>query len=131
MARAIPYPWRDHDRSIFTIHGEHCYKLIALTSRNFDFNRAATIKPNLGEVYVNRGAAFVGQHRYKEGLDDINKALELGIGESEKAYYNRALAYEGLDNVKAAYFDYQKAIELKPDWEQPKKELARFSVGRR
>ena len=33
--------------------------------------------------------------------------------------------------MKAAYLDYQKAIELKPDWEQPKKELERFSVGRR
>ena len=100
-------------------------------SAEFDFNKAIQAKPDLGEAYINRGASSVGARRYAEGLTDLNKALELGVDEPEKAYYNRALAYEGLDNMKAAYFDYQKAIELKPDWEQPKKELARFSVGRR
>lgn len=100
-------------------------------SAQFDFNRAVELKPDLGEAYVNRGAALVGARRYAEGLADINKALELGVQEPEKAYYNRALAYEGLDNMKAAYFDYQKAIELKPDWEMPRQELARFTVERR
>ena len=100
-------------------------------SAEFDFNKAIQAKPDLGEAYINRGASSVGARRYAEGLTDLNKALELGVDEPEKAYYNRARAYEGLDNMKAAYFDYQKAIELKPDWEQPKKELARFSVGRR
>lgn len=97
----------------------------------FDFNRAIETKPDVGEAYVNRGAAAVGARRYAEGLADINKALELGVEEPEKAYYNRALAYEGLDDMKAAYFDYQKAVELKPEWEAPKKELARFTVERR
>lgn len=97
----------------------------------FDFNRAVQTKPDLGEAYVNRGAASVGARRFAEGLTDLNKALEMGVEEPEKAYFNRALAYEGLDNMKAAYFDYQKALELAPDWEQPKKELARFTVERR
>jgi len=96
-----------------------------------DFNQAIQTKPDLGEAYVNRGAAAVGARRFSDGLADINKALELGVEEPEKAYYNRALAYEGLDNLKAAYFDYQRAVELKPEWDQPKKELARFSVERR
>jgi tetratricopeptide (TPR) repeat protein len=100
-------------------------------SAQFDFNRAIETKPDLGEAYVNRGAAAVGAKRYAEGLVDLNKAIELGIEEPEKAYYNRALAYEGLDDLKAAYFDYQKAVELKPDWDQPKRELARFTVERR
>lgn len=97
----------------------------------FDFNRAIETKPDVGEAYVNRGAAAVGARRYAEGLADINKALELGVEEPEKAYYNRALAYEGLDDMKAAYFDYRKAVELKPEWEAPKNELARFTVERR
>jgi len=99
-------------------------------SATSDFNRAMKLKPDMGEAYINRGAASVGQHRYREGLDDLNKALELGVDEPEKAYYNRALAYEGLDDLKAAYFDYQKAVELKPDWDAPRRELARFSVRR-
>lgn len=96
-----------------------------------DFNRAIETKPDLGEAYVNRGAAAIGARRYAEGLADINRALELGLDEPEKAYYNRALAYEGLDDMKAAYFDYQKAVELKPEWDAPKNELARFTVSRR
>jgi tetratricopeptide (TPR) repeat protein len=96
-----------------------------------DFDRAIDAKPDLGEAYINRGAASVGARHYADGLADLNKALELGVEEPEKAYYNRALAYEGLDNLKAAYFDYQKAVELAPDWDQPKQELARFTVERR
>lgn len=96
-----------------------------------DFNRAIQTKPDMGEAYVNRGAAWIGARQYAEGLADINKALELGVDEPEKAYYNRALAFEGLEDLKAAYLDYQKAVELKPDWAEPRKELARFTVERR
>lgn len=96
-----------------------------------DFDDALRLSPTMGEAYVNRGAAAVGSRRYAQGVADINKALQLGVEEPEKAYYNRALAYEGLDDMKAAYFDYQRALELKPDWDQPKKELSRFTVERR
>lgn len=100
-------------------------------SAEFDFNRAIETKPDLGEAYVNRGAAYVGARRHADGLADLNRALELGVEEPEKAYFNRALAHEGLDDVRAAYFDYQKAVELAPEWDAPKKELARFTVQRR
>jgi tetratricopeptide (TPR) repeat protein len=94
-----------------------------------DFDRAIYFKPDLGEIYINRGAALIGQHRYGEGLADLNKGLEYGVEEPAKAYYNRAIAHEGLDDVKAAYFDYQKAVELSPDWDAPKRELSRFHVA--
>jgi tetratricopeptide (TPR) repeat protein len=96
-----------------------------------DFNQAVRTKPDLGEAYVNRGAAFIGEHRYADGLTDLNKGIQLGVEEPAKAYYNRALAYEGLDDVKSAYFDYQKAVELSPDWAAPKQELTRFHVERK
>ena len=96
-----------------------------------DFDAAMRVMPGMGEAYVNRGAAAIGEHRYAESLGDINKALALGVEEPAKAYYNRALAYEGLDNAKAAYFDYQKAIEIQPGWSAPKEQLTRFSVSHR
>jgi tetratricopeptide (TPR) repeat protein len=96
-----------------------------------DFNQAAKVKPDLGEAYVNRGAAAIGEHRYADGLTDLNKGLQLGVEEPAKVYYNRALAYEGLDDVKSAYFDFQKAVELSPDWPAPKQALTRFHVERR
>ena len=34
-----------------------------------------------------------------------------------------------LNDIKGACFDYQKALELKPDWDMPKAELARFHVA--
>lgn len=96
-----------------------------------DFNVALRYKPNLGEIYVNRGAVFIATHRFTDGLADINKGISLGVEEPQKAYYNRALAYEGLDDVKSAYFDYQKAVELAPGWDAPKQQLTRFHVTRR
>jgi len=96
-----------------------------------DFDAAITLVPKLGEAYVNRGAAFVGERRYQAGLDDINMALRLGVREPEKAYFNRALAYEGLDDEKSAYLDYQQALTLKPGWALPEHELLRFTVSHR
>jgi tetratricopeptide (TPR) repeat protein len=96
-----------------------------------DFNQAVRLQPDMGEAYVNRAAASIGQRRYADGLPDINKGLELGLKEPAKAYYNRALAYEGLDDAKSAYFDYQKALEINPDWDAPRQQLVRFSVSRR
>jgi tetratricopeptide (TPR) repeat protein len=96
-----------------------------------DFDQAVRVKADLGEAWVNRGAAFIGQRRYAESLPQINKGLELGVDEPAKAYYNRALAYEGLEDAKSAYFDYQKAVELKPEWSAPREQLVRFTVTRK
>lgn len=96
-----------------------------------DFNNAIRTRSDLGEAYVNRAAASIGQRRYADSLPDIKRGLELGVEEPAKAYYNRALAYEGMDDAKSAYFDYQKALELQPEWELPKQQLTRFTVTRR
>lgn len=92
-----------------------------------DFDGALTTKPDLGEAYLNRGAAALGARKFGPSLSDLNRALELGVQEPEKAYYNRALAYENMGLREAAYADYAKAIELRPEWQQPRTELARLS----
>ena len=96
-----------------------------------DFDSAVRIEPQLGEAWVNRGAALIGMGRDADGVVDIDKGLGLSSSEPEKAYFNRAIAKERLDDVKGAYFDYQKALELKPGWEMPQRELARFHVEQR
>lgn len=93
-----------------------------------DFDEASSIDPNLGEAYVNRGATFVGEERYREGVEQIDRGLALGVKDPERAWYNRALANEGLGDLRAAYRDYSKAAELNPEWAAPKSELARFTV---
>jgi tetratricopeptide (TPR) repeat protein len=95
-----------------------------------DFDAASKIDPNLGEAYVNRGAAYVGSSRYGEGLVEIDQGLALGVKDPQKAYFNRAIAHENLGDVTAAYRDYTKAAELDPQWDAPKNELTRFTVKR-
>lgn len=93
-----------------------------------DFNIAVKLAPTMGEAFVNRGGALVGERRYDQALADLDHGLELGPEEPEKAYYNRGLAHEGMNNIVAAYFDYQHAAALKPEWAPPQHELLRFSV---
>ena len=96
-----------------------------------DFDAGIALIPAVGEGWINRGAMFVGEHRYRDGLGDLDKGIGLGVKEPEKAYFNRALAHEGLDDEKAAYLDYQQAVALKPDWDAPRVELKRFTVSTR
>jgi tetratricopeptide (TPR) repeat protein len=96
-----------------------------------DFNAGIALIPTVGEGWINRGAMFIGERRYKEAVTDIDKALVLGLHEPAKAYYNRAIAYEGLDDETHAYLDYQQALVLNPGWELPQHELLRFTVTRR
>lgn len=96
-----------------------------------DFDKAISIDPTMGEGWVNRGSVSVAEKRYRDGVSDISKGLDLGIEEPAKAHYNRALAYEGLDDETNAYRDYQAALTLDPNWDLPKHELLRFTVIQR
>lgn len=107
--------------------------VLRLRTRSFDraiddFDAALHINPNLGEALVNRGAARIGQHRYADALRDLERGADLGASEPEKAWYNRGLAHEGLGDLTSAWRAYTRASELKPDWDAPKRELARFTV---
>lgn len=96
-----------------------------------DFEKARSIDPEIAEVHVNHGASMVALKRWAEGLASLNKGIAMEPLEAEKAYYNRAIAQEELGHVKEAYYDYMKAAELKPDWEQPKMQLTRFTVRKK
>ena len=96
-----------------------------------DFDEAQAIQPDMGEAYVNRGAALIGLKRNREALDEINRGLALDPEEPEKAYGNRALAKWNLDDLRGAYDDFMKAHELKPDWAWPTEQLSNFRVETR
>ena len=93
-----------------------------------DFDEALHIEPNLAEAHVNRGAALLGKRQDEAAVAEIDRGLALNTTEPEKAWFNRAVAKERLGDIRTAYVDYRKALELKPDWELPKAELARFRV---
>jgi len=102
-----------------------------LPAAQSDFDAGIALIPNVGEAWFNRGAVYIGEHRYKDALSDLDKALTLGVREPAKAYYYRGLAYDYLGDETAAYHDYQQALALAPDWDLPKHELQRFTVTRR
>ena len=86
------------------------------------------LMPDMGEGYLNRGAAFIGQKRFSEALTDIDRGLKLGVSRPEIGYYDRAIANEALGNVKAAYDDYRQALAIEPRFERASEQLKRFKV---
>lgn len=93
-----------------------------------DFEQALRVNPRSGDAFLNRGVLRIAEGRYAEGAVDIDTGLRLGLRQPEKAYYNRAIAREALSDTRGAYLDYRRAARLRPDWEAPRAELARFTV---
>lgn len=96
-----------------------------------DFEQGLRHHNDIGELHINRGASMVAMKRWADAVPSLNRGIELGALELEKAYYNRGIAYEELGDVRRAYFDYMKAASLKPDWEDPKLQLTRFTVRKK
>lgn len=96
-----------------------------------DFEQGIRHQSSLPEVHVNRGATLVAMKRWSDAIPSLDRGIEMQALELEKAYYNRAIAFEETGNVRRAYFDYMKAAELKPEWEDPKLQLARFTVRKK
>jgi tetratricopeptide (TPR) repeat protein len=95
-----------------------------------DYDRGIAMSPNLGEAYVDRGAALIVLTRFDEAITDIDKGIAMGANRPQIAYYDRGLAHEALGNVRAAYEDYKKAAEIEPDFALASSQLARFKVVR-
>jgi tetratricopeptide (TPR) repeat protein len=93
-----------------------------------DLDQGVQLNPTAGEGWLDRGAVYIAEKHMRVAINYINRAIELGVSEPEKAYYNRARAEEEIDDLKAAYYDYLKAVEIKPDWALPQSELKRFKV---
>jgi Tfp pilus assembly protein PilF len=122
----------DHDMAGTYVNRGVIYMAAAQFSpAQHDFESAMKLAPKMGEAVVNHGGALIALKRYADGIAEISRGLELNPSEPEKAYFNRGLAYESLDDLKSAYYDYSKAAELKPGWDEPRAELARFTVTQR
>jgi glycosyltransferase involved in cell wall biosynthesis len=91
---------------------------------------ARRLAPDIGDVFVNRGAALVLMGRYDEAEADLTRGISLGSKRPQDALFNRAVAREARGDLKGAYLDYSQAARLAPDWQAPKTELARFAVSR-
>jgi len=79
------------------------------------FNRAYKISPRSADLLANRGAARIMRRKFKEGLDDIERALALTNGRHAQALVNRSRAYldtnRNVDAMEAA----KEAIAVNPN----------------
>lgn len=96
-----------------------------------DYNSGLNSDANLGEGYVDRGAAYIVLRDYDSAMKDINHGLEMGARKPHIAYYDRAIVDEAMGNVRGAYEDYKKAVELEPNFSLATEQLARFKVIRK
>jgi tetratricopeptide (TPR) repeat protein len=93
-----------------------------------NFHQALKLSPNLAEAHVNLGSAMINMRQYEEALAETKLGIDLHSSEVERAWYNMGLAYEFEGRLQEAYDAYGTASKLKPDWDAPKTEMARFTT---
>lgn len=87
-----------------------------------DYEKAAQMSPDTGEINVNRGNLYFLGQVYDQAITEYTKAMG-NIKKLHVAYYNRGLAYEKLKEFNKAEADYLKAMEIVPDWRFPREKL--------
>lgn len=97
-----------------------------VAEKNFD--SALVLLPKLAEAHVDLGSTLINMKKYDEGVRETELGLKLGSKEPERGYYNLGIAYERLGNIQKAYESYRQAAMLDPKWQEPKDEMARFTV---
>lgn len=112
----------------YTNHGVLLFADGKFSAALNNFDKAIDLDESIAEAHINRGASLVALQQWADGIQALTVGLDMDPNEAEKAYYNRAIANEELGNVREAYFDYRKAAELKPEWEEPRVQLTRFTV---
>ena len=95
-----------------------------------DNTAALKINDRMAEAIVNRGSIFLVQHRAQAASANFDRALMFNPAHPEKVYFNRALAREDMGDLNGAYADYAQAAKLAPQWEQPRREMTRFTIVR-
>jgi tetratricopeptide (TPR) repeat protein len=93
-----------------------------------DYQEGIRLAPNLGDAYVDRGAALIFLKRYDEAMADINKGIDLGLSYPYTGYYNRAVAEFFKGQYKESYFDYKRVLEIAPDFKPAQDQLKNFIV---
>lgn len=95
-------------------------------SAKADFDRALELDRDKGAAFVGLGAYYLGVERFDAVEAEVNKGLNLGTEQPEKAYYIRAMARWALDDLTGAYKDFATAAKIKPSWGEPKRAMANF-----
>ncbi len=79
------------------------------------YDQALELKPDLAEVWNNRGVALTRLQRYHEAIASYERAIQLRDHYAD-AWNNRGVALGKLHHYDAAILSYQKAIDFKPNY---------------
>ncbi len=79
------------------------------------YDQALKIKPDLAEVWNNRGVALTRLQRYHEAIVSYESAIQLRYNYAD-AWNNRGVALGKLNHYEAAILSYQRAIDLKSNY---------------
>lgn len=80
------------------------------------FNEAVNLTPDNAAAYAGRGSTYNELKQYGAAVDDLNKAVELGLNK-EFVYNNRGVAYmDGFQMHEMAIDDYNRALALNPNY---------------
>ncbi|HEY9865895.1 MAG TPA: tetratricopeptide repeat protein [Candidatus Obscuribacterales bacterium] len=79
------------------------------------YDQALKIKPDLAEVWNNRGVALTRLQRYHEAIVSYESAIQLRYHYAD-AWNNRGVALGKLNHYEAAILSYQRAIDLKSNY---------------
>ena len=93
-----------------------------------NFKEALNILPRLPEAHVDMGSALINLQQYAYGIKETELCLSAGSKEPQRGYYNLGIAYGELGDQQKSYESFRHASELDPNWEDPKKEMARFTL---
>jgi tetratricopeptide (TPR) repeat protein len=110
------------NRSILEMSREN----YAAAEKNLD--DALALLPKLPEAHVDLGATLINMSKYDDGVRETELGIQLGAKEPERAWYNLGIGYERMGNIQKAYESYRQAAVLDPKWQDPKDEMARFTV---
>jgi len=95
-----------------------------------NYDAALKLNDRMAEGIVNRGSIFLMQHRPQAAAVNFSRALDFNPAHPEKVYFNRALAREDMGDMSGAYADFAQASRLAPQWDQPRREMGRFTIRR-
>ena len=130
--RALEEPMISHDRAATYVNRS----VLRLRDNNptgalTDCDTSIRINSELGEAFVNKGAALMTLGRPAEAIDALSHGIALGVQKLHYAYYDRAMAREDTGDIKGAYEDYKHALEIDPKFMQAAEQLKRFHVVER
>jgi tetratricopeptide (TPR) repeat protein len=93
-----------------------------------DYAAARELRPKLGAIYLNEGAARIGAGQPENAIAPLKKAVELDTQDLHAAHYNLGLAYDLTGDITNAYYAFQNALKVRPGWELAEEQLERYSV---